>query len=63
VLTVARSALQLDGRYPRLGRRQARLGGPRPQAPGEAIFRPRYTLGSAVLIEGTDHLVMVAQTS
>ena len=29
----------------------------------EALFRPRYSVGWAVLIEGTDYLVVVAQTS
>jgi hypothetical protein len=28
-----------------------------------AIFRPRYSSGAAVLVEGTDYVVLVAQTS
>ena len=30
---------------------------------GEAMFRPRYSTGSAVLVEGTDYILLMAQTS
>jgi len=29
----------------------------------EAMFRPRYSIGSALRVEGTDYVVLVAQTS
>jgi len=28
-----------------------------------AMYRPRYAMGSALLVEGTDYVVLVAQTS
>jgi hypothetical protein len=30
---------------------------------GEAMFRPRYSTGGAVLVAGTDYVILVAQTS